>query len=364
MRRRRIIALTVRIASQLRRDRRTLALMIIAPILILSLLAYIYRGATHHATLAVVNQGTSPLATQLIESLKQDGALTVKEMDSTSAQHAIDRGDVDASLTLPANLSIQPGTPRTIQVTLEGSQPNISGTVLSALNRALPSTIIQALNPSGSPLQLDPVYLHGGPQFDQLDYFAPTLIAFFDFFFVFLLTSVSFLRERIQGSIERLMVSPLTRAEIVIGYMLGFAIFAAIQSVVMIVYSLYVLRIHYAGHVLLVLFFTLLLTLGAVNMGIFLSTFARTELQVVEFIPIVVTPQGLLSGIIWPLATLPSPLRWLAHIMPLTYANNALRGVMIRGDSLGSLWVECLFLAAFALLMVVLATLTLRREIV
>jgi ABC-2 type transport system permease protein len=362
--RRRVFALAKRIVRQLRRDHRTLALMLIVPILILSLLTYIYRGTSHHATLAVVNLGSSPLAAQIIQGLESDGALTVKIMSAPTAQRAVRRSEVDAVLTLPADLSIDSGTQRTIQVVLEGSQPSISGTVLGALNRILPNTVIQTLNPSGTPIQLDPVYIHGGPQFDQLDYFAPTLIAFFDFFFVFLLTSVSFLRERLQGSVERLMVSPLTRSEIVLGYMLGFTVFAAIQSIVMVLFSLYVIRIHYVGDVLLVFFFTLLLTLGAVNMGIFLSTFARTELQVVEFIPMVVTPQGLLSGIIWPLATLPTPLRWLALIMPLTYANNALRGVMIRGEQLGSLWLETAFLTGFALLMVLLATITLRKELV
>ncbi len=363
MSRRRILALATRIVRQFRRDRRTLFLMLVAPILVLSLLAYIYRGATHHVSIAVVNEGSSPLATQIIQGLEADKSLIVKQMDATEARSAVDHGHIDAVLTLPADLTITPGSKQTIQVTLEGSQPNTSGSVLGALNRTLPNTIVDALTPTGLPITIQPVYLHGGPQFDQLDYFAPTFIGFFAFFFVFLLTSVSFLRERIQGSIERLMVSPLSRAEIVVGYMLGFIVFAAIQSVVMVAFSLYVIRIHYAGHVLLVFFFTLLLTLGAVNLGIFLSTFARTELQVVQFIPIVITPQGLLSGIIWPLSSLPGPLRILAHIMPLTYANKALRDVMIRGDRIGALWTETAVLIGFALLMVLLAASTLRREI-
>ena len=363
MSRRRILALATRIVRQFRRDRRTLFLMIIAPILVLSLLAYIYRGATHHVTIAVVNQGSSPLATQIIQGLEADQTLTVKQMDATVAHAAVEHRDVDAVLTLPANLTITPGKTQTIQVALEGSQPNTSGAVLGALSRTLPDTIVKALTSSGLPLTIEPVYLHGGPQFDQLDYIAPTFIGFFAFFFVFLLTSVSFLRERIQGSIERLMVSPLSRAEIVIGYMLGFVVFAAIQSVVMVLFSLYVIRIHYEGHVLLVFLFTLLLTLGAVNLGIFLSTFARTELQVVQFIPIVITPQALLSGIIWPISSLPGPLRILAQVMPLTYANEALRDVMIRGDQIGALWTETAVLIGFAVLMVLLATSTLRREI-
>ncbi len=363
MSRRRVLALATRIVRQFRRDRRTLFLMLVVPIVILLLLTYIYRGASHHVTIAVVNQGSSPLATEITQGLKSDSSITVKEMSAAAAQEAVNKAQVDGVLTLPADLAITPGTQRTIQVTLEGSQPNTSGQVLSALNRTLPDTIVKTLNPAGLPIKLDPVFLHGGPQFDQLDYFAPTLIGFFAFFFVFLLTSVSFLRERMQGSIERLMVSPLSRAEIVVGYMLGFTVFAALQSIVMVLFSLYVIRIHYVGHVLLVFFFTVLLTLGAVNLGIFLSTFARTELQVVQFIPIVIVPQGLLSGIIWPITSFPTPLRVLSRLMPLTYANEALRGVMIRGDNLTALWLETGVLIGFAVLMVLLATSTLRREV-
>ncbi len=363
MSRRRVFALATRIVRQFRHDPRTLFLMLVVPILMLSLVTYIYRGATHNVTIAVVNEGASTLTTQIIQALKDDGSLNVTQMSASEARNAIDNGKVDAVLTLPANLTIKPGTQQAIQVTLEGSQPNTTGAVISALNRALPNAVIHALNPAGLPIKIDPIFLHGGPQFGQLDYFAPTFIGFFAFFFVFLLTSVSFLRERLQGSMERLMVSPLSRAEIVLGYMLGFVVFAALQSIVMVLFSLYVIRIHYAGNVMLVFLFTLLLTLGSVNLGIFLSTFARTELQVVQFIPIVIVPQGLLSGIIWPVSSLPPILHVLANLMPLTYANEALRGVMIRGDQIGDLWLETAVLVGFALVMVLLAASTLRREI-
>ncbi|MDI3340740.1 MAG: ABC transporter permease [Sphaerobacter sp.] len=361
---RRIRALAARIIHQFRRDRRTLFLLVVVPVLILSLLAWIYRGDGARAvSLAVVNQGQSPLAAQLVSGLRQDPTLDVQELDAAAAARALDRREADAVLSLPADLAIRPGgPPQEIQVTLEGSDPSATGAVLGALNRTLPATLVRAVDPAGLPIQITPSFLHGGPQFDRLDYLAPVVIGFFVFFFVFLLTSVSFLRERIEGSIERLIVSPLSRGEIVLGYMLGFTLFAALQATVTILFAVYVLRIHYVGNLGLVFLFTLLLTLGAVNLGIFLSTFARTELQVVQFIPIVIVPQGLLSGILWPIASLPVPLQWLAHLLPLTYAAEALRGVMIRGDGLSTLWVNLVVLSGFAALMVVLGTATLRRE--
>ncbi len=147
MSRRRVLAIAIRIVRQFRRDPRTLVLMLVVPVLVLLLLAYIYRGVSHTVTLAVVNQGTSPLAAQIIQGLESDHSLAVKPMDAGAARRAIDRRQVDAVLTLPANLSISPGQPQSIQVTLEGSQPSISGSVLNALNRTLPDTIIRAFSP-------------------------------------------------------------------------------------------------------------------------------------------------------------------------------------------------------------------------
>mgnify|MGYP001195873821 FL=1 len=361
---RRILALATRIVHQFRRDRRTLFLLFVVPVLVLSLLAWIYRGdGASPVTLAIVNEGQSPLAAQIVTGLQEDASLTVREMDAAAAMRALDQGEVDAVLTLPADLSLRPGgPPQQIEVTLDGSDPSTTSAVMGALTRTLPETVVRAVNPAGLPIQIEPRFLHGGPEFDRLDYLAPVIIGFFVFFFVFLLTSVSFLRERSEGSIERLIVSPLGRGEIVLGYMLGFTLFAALQGAVTVLFAVYALRIHYVGNLGLVFLFTLLLTLGAVNLGIFLSTFARTELQVVQFIPLVIVPQALLSGILWPIDSLPEPLQWLAHALPLTYAAEALRGVMIRGDGLAALWVNLAVLAGFAVLMIVLGTSTLRRE--
>jgi ABC-2 type transport system permease protein len=106
-----------------------------------------------------------------------------------------------------------------------------------------------------------------------------------------------------------------------------------------------------------------LLAIGAINLGIFLSTFARTEFQVIQFIPIVITPQALLGDFIFPLDTMPEILQWFGRLMPITYANQALRAVMIRGDGLQAIVPHLTVLAAFAIAMILLSATTLRREV-
>jgi ABC-2 type transport system permease protein len=114
-----------------------------------------------------------------------------------------------------------------------------------------------------------------------------------------------------------------------------------------------------------VLLIVLLLAFGAVNLGIFLSTFARTELQVIQFIPIVIVPQGLLSGIFWPVDRLPDALEAIARVLPVTYAVDALRAVILRGANLGtaSLRLDLVVLVVVAVLFLALASLTIKRDL-
>jgi ABC-2 type transport system permease protein len=162
---------------------------------------------------------------------------------------------------------------------------------------------------------------------------------------------------------ERLAASPVTRGEMVVGYMLGFGFFATIQALVLLLFTVYALQVRYEGNLLAVVVVTLALVLGSVNLGIFLSTFARNELQAVQFIPIVILPQVLLSGLLWPVQEMPGWLQALARAMPLTYAIDALTDIMIRGKSLVETWVPLLVLLVFAAFAAVLAASTMRREV-
>lgn len=161
------------------------------------------------------------------------------------------------------------------------------------------------------------------------------------------------------------MASPLRRAEIATGYMAGFTVLAVAQSLEVLGFALFPLRIHNQGNPALIFLVEALLAIAAVNLGIFLSMFARTEFQAVQFIPLVIVPQVLLSGVIFPVATEPGWLQTLSRALPLTYAVDGMRDVMIRGDGLeaASLRVDIAVIAGFALLMLLAAIATLRRRI-
>src|SRR5256885_17119289 len=134
--------------------------------------------------------------------------------------------------------------------------------------------------------------LDGGKSYDTLDYFGAAFVGLVVFFLVFVITIVSFLNERSQGTLERLMASPLRRGEIVLGYMLGFTVLALVHAAEVLGFALAILKLQNHGNVLLIFGLAALMAIVAVNLGIFLSMFARSEFQAVQFIPLVVVQIG------------------------------------------------------------------------
>jgi len=366
---RRIGALAARIISQFRRDRRTLALVFVVPLVIMTILNFVLASSESNLKLALVPPA-DPLGTQLVSQIKAavPDKVTLSTIDADAVDATLKAGDADGVLIFPSDFQsqVQSGNAG-VTLRVEGSNPAASAQLkqlaellVTALSQQRASAGAQA--PAAPTITLDTTYLFGGPEFTQTDALAPLFIALFAFFFVFLLTAVAFLRERSQGTLERLMVSPLSRTELVLGYVTGFTLFALIQSIVILLFVVYVLRVHYLGNLPLVFLVTVTLTIAAVNLGIFLSAFARNELQVIQFIPLVLVPQALLGGLFFPVETLPIVLKQIAYALPLTYANFALKDVMLRGQGLETIWPDLAFLVGFATLMVVLAAISLRRQ--
>lgn len=194
-----------------------------------------------------------------------------------------------------------------------------------------------------------------------LDRVAPALIAVFVMFFTFVLTGVSFLRERSQGTLERLLTTPVGRADILVGYLLGFFIFATVQSLVIMLFVIFGLQVEHEANLAEVVLLLLLLTVVAVSLGIFVSTFARNEFQVVQFIPLVLAPQIFLSGVIVDVEQMPLALEWLAQVLPLTYAIDAVQEMMLRGKGLGDVLLDVGVLVGFGAVLLAAAALTTRR---
>jgi len=361
----RIAAITRRLLEGFRRDRRTLALLFVAPIVILGLLGYLLRGSSATSAVGIANEDTGPVGAMVADALSHASHITTTAISASDGDAKLKDGSLVAYIVLPATFSqdVQSGTIAP-EVHVEGSQPGQDAPVIQALQQALLSVASQVTG-RNLKFQRNIVYLYGGKDFDTLDYFGAAFIGLAVFFLVFLVTIVSFLNERTQGTLERLMASPLRRGEIVVGYMLGFTALALVQSVEVLFFALAVLRIHNQGNVFIIFGMEALMAIAAVNLGIFLSMFARSEFQAVQFIPLVLVPQILLSGIIFPVASEPQVLQWISNVLPLTFAVNGMRDIMVMGADLtwSSLQLDAAVVAGYVVVFIVAGTSTLRRRV-
>jgi len=199
------------------------------------------------------------------------------------------------------------------------------------------------------------------PNKSILDNTAPAILAMLILFFGFILTGISFLRERSQGTLERLMASPVSRLDIVGGYLLGFLLFALIQTMIIFFYIIYVLKVSFHGDLWQILVFQIIIAIGAICLGTFFSIFARNEFQMMQFIPLIILPQIFLCGLLWPVSQMPDYLQWIAKVLPLTYGVDGIRALMLQGKNLLDIGKEVGVLAAYAVGLMILASLTLRR---
>lgn len=337
----RIKALVIRILRQIVRDKRTMGLLIFAPILVLTMLHFVFNSSDYNPKVGLVNVPES-----IVDKLVLDDATVTQYNEEKDAKKDLSDREIDGYVRFDNQVP---------SIFLEGSDPSVNGATVKWIQTAL-----GPLQGNSVAFELEVDYLHGSSEMGQFDYFGPVLLGFFVFFFVFLIAGVSFLRERTTGTLERLLSSPLRKWEIVIGYVLGFGIFTMVQASIIAAYAIYVLGMLMEGAFVYVMLITLLLSLTALTLGILLSAFANNELQMIQFIPIIVVPQIFFSGL-FNLETISDWLSWIGPFTPLYYAADALREVMVRGYGWDEIQLDLLALAGFSILFMLLNILALKK---
>ncbi|HCC08231.1 MAG TPA: ABC transporter permease [Clostridiales bacterium] len=334
----RVIAVMIRILLGLKHDKRTIALMIIAPIIVLSLMSVIFNGSDYNPKIGIIN---API--NFVNKLEDNDA-KVSRYDESAAELALNQEQIDAIINFKS------GVPH---IKLEGSDPSKNSAVIK-----LTQTVIQQIVPTTKP---DITYLYGYENMSSFDNFGPILIGFFVFFFVFLIAGVSFLGERTSGTLERLLATPLRRWELVLGYILGFGVFTIIQATLIAWFAINVLNIMMIGSFALVLLITILTAMVALSIGTFISAYANNELQMVQFIPLIVVPQFFFSGL-FDLSTMPTWLQAIGRFMPLWYSADGLRNVMIRGKGWNEIQMDAYVLIAICLVFMMANVLALKKH--
>jgi ABC-2 type transport system permease protein len=197
---------------------------------------------------------------------------------------------------------------------------------------------------------------------ETFDRIGGPLVGLFPFISMFLVTSIAMLRERTSGTLERLMSMPIGKLDLLLGYALAFALVATVQATVTAVVAFGFLGLDTAGAPVLVVLIAVANALLGMALGLFLSAFATTEFQAVQFMPAVVIPQILLCGLIVPREDMAAALEWASSLLPLTYAYEALAQVTQTGDVDADLWVNLGVVVGCVAAALALGAATLRRR--
>ncbi|HFJ9451345.1 MULTISPECIES: ABC transporter permease [Bacillus] len=323
----RVTGVIIRIIRQFFRDKRSLAMMFGAPMLLLWLLSLVFTQKDYVPHIAVVD-----MPAQLVKVMKNQEA-SIYEYNTEKAMSELENQKVDAVIRLENGK---------MNIVLEGSDSSKNRAVLQILQKSTEKNDVSIMKPEVN-------YLHGSKDFTMFDGLGPVLIGFFTFFFVFILSGVSFVRERLSGTLERLLSTPIKRWEIVVGYIIGFGIFAFIQSIIIVSFSVYILDLYVAGSIWLTLLITCMLSLTALTLGTFLSAYANNEFQMIQFIPLVIVPQIFFSGL-FPIESMNKWLQMLGKLFPLTYGADAMRQVMIRNQGFTEIVLDLTVLLLFSIL--------------
>lgn len=335
-----MIALTKRVIRQISGDKRSVMMIVFAPLLILTLLYFLLGNSTYTPTIAI-NEKQMPPA--LVSALKAQDAHIVNVEDTIDvSEYLTDNQNVDAVFSVSSsgsNINMYESSSKTAKA---------MGVIQNAVTSLNPSVKITATTVIGK---------EDASFFESMGYI---FFGLFAFFLIFLISGMSFVKERSGGTLERLLMSPISRRSVILGYTAGYSLFAIIQAVVMVLFGIYVLGIGCAGNILWAILIMLLLAISAVSFGSLISVFSRTELQVVQIIPIVIIPQVFFSGLI-PLDTIPYGLGKLGFLTPVFYGCEAMKRVMVVGNGFSEIWPYLLGLAAFILILSVLNTLALKK---
>lgn len=363
----RSLMITKKIFWSLRHDKRSVALIVIAPIMAMFIFGLAFSGEIHDVDVVVVNDdrgftipgsnGTIMISQMILENIDDDKMIIRYVENVDDGEDLVRSGECNSLIIFPTNftsgiISLMNGEQTAVpentfmKIRSDRSQVNIA----TEVQRAFADASMKTAEEQGwrSPLEIDsssPIY---GENAQFIDMFVPGIMGFVIFLITTLLTLVSFVGERTRGTLSRLLASSVTEGEVVAGYAAAFSIIGMVQVGILLSIAILVFDIIVVGNPLIAFLLCSILAVVSVSLGILLSSFTKRESQAIQFFPIVILPVFLLSGIFWPIQALPKWIRPLSYAVPVTYAVDALRSVLLRGWGISDIWLDLAALIGFA----------------
>jgi ABC-2 type transport system permease protein len=372
----RLAALIRKEFIQILRDPRTLALILIIPIMQLFLLGYAATNDVRNVSMAVFDQDRGAAARSLLNAYRSADYFRVDyDVDSEAElKSLIDSGKARVGLIIPPDYSdkVQGGGNASVAFVLDGSDPTVAGTALSAAKligqaHATQLTTERLVRQGRSSALQMPVevltQIWYNPDMVSAYFMIPGVIAMILFFLTTMLTATAVVRERERGTIEQLIVTPIRPWELVVGKILPYVILAFMNMAEVMALGHWWFRVPVRGSLLLILVLSGLFLLSSLGMGLLASTVANTQQEAMLVVWMTLLPALFLSGFFFPLEAMPKVLQWVSLFFPLRYYLVIIRSLMLKDIGAAALWPNIVALAIFGLGLMTVASLRVRKRL-
>ncbi|HPR23693.1 MAG TPA: ABC transporter permease [Bacillota bacterium] len=352
----RIKAVALRILNQIRHDKRTVGIIVVAPLLILTIVYFILDSGDSGYDIGIIKAPD-----HFVETLEdnEDVDVKVSYYDSALAEKAIKDGEITAAIYIPDNEN-DLADYTDIEVLIDGTDASKASRIKALITVAAAEAIKKDIPVpvSFAEPEIETDYIYGSDDWSLFDNYGAPMIGIIIFFLVFLIAGINFLGERTSGTLQKLLSTPIRRGEIITGYALGFSVLAVLQSSIVTFFVIYVLKMPLEGSIWLVLIVNLVTAMCALTLGMLLSTLANSEFQMVQFIPLVILPQIFLCGLFelsggWEIA---------GYFMPLYYTTDALTEVMLHGNGLSEIYIDLIILVSLSTVFMAANSLLLKKQ--
>jgi ABC-2 type transport system permease protein len=340
---------------QMRRDRLTLGIMIGIPVLQLLMFGYAIQMDVRHIPTVVLDQSRTPASRALLAMFQNTGSFRIvghvdgrDEMD-----RAIAGGRAQAGIIVPEDYprARVRGVTATVQVIVDASDPLQSQSAIAAAAGVAQVENLRILSAAARRETL-PVEARVRPRYNpglrSAVYIVPGLVGVILTLTMVLVTSMAIVRERERGTLEQLIVTPITKSELMLGKIAPYVGVGLVQMTTVLIVGRFLFDVPLTGNVALLYGMSLIFIVASLAFGLFVSTLVRTQQQAMQTAFFFVLPNILLSGFMFPRQAMPEAFQWIGALLPLTHFLKVLRGILLKGVGLEALWVEALILAAFS----------------
>ena len=346
---------------KLRRDRFTLAMMVALPAVQLLLFGFAIQTEVRHIRTLVLDESKTPESRALVRVMTNTGNFDFVGTVASRAEIAdrIGRGEAGAALVIPPAFmaDLRRGRTAQAQVIVDAADPMSSSAAMSGAAQAAQARALQLADPRGAAhppfeVRIRPWY---NPGLRSAVYIVPGIVGVLLSMTMVMITSMAVVRERERGTLEQLVVTPISRTGLMLGKLIPFLLIGYVQMTVVLLLGRLVFDVPFRGSLVALYVITLAFIVANLGLGLLLSTAVRTQTQAMQLSFFFLMPNILLSGFMFPREAMPAPAQWLGALLPLTYYLRILRAILLKGVGTAQVWPESLALVGFALVLVALS---------